>query len=149
LPARPRESARRRFAIPAYDATVCLVRSCGDVEAGPLLTLPEPARRTAAGKVLMAHREPWCRSILALPLMGCTEGTVTDLRLLEQELERIRVDCNALADGEHVDGCVTPTSAKAPQMRGFRRSERKGLEPSTFYIAIVALLSAPTRVACK
>jgi DNA-binding IclR family transcriptional regulator len=36
--------------------------------------------------------------------MACTERTVTDPRLLEQEFERIRVDGYAVADGEHVDG---------------------------------------------
>jgi len=92
------------LSIPAYDATVCLVRSCGEPAAGPLLTLPEPAHCTAAGKVLMAHREPWCRSILALPLMACTERTVTEPALLEREFGRIRVEGYAVADGEHVDG---------------------------------------------
>jgi DNA-binding IclR family transcriptional regulator len=141
------------LAIPAYDATVCLVRSCGDLAAGPLLTLPEPAHCTAAGKVLMAHREPWCRSILALPLVGCTERTVTDPRLLEQEFERIRVAGYAVADGEHVDGvCEVAAPVVGPDgdvLAAIAAAVDGGAEPGLVPDGVAAPVQAAAREATE
>lgn len=92
------------LAIPSYDATVCLVRCCGELAARPPLGDVTPAHCTATGKVLMAHRDAWRHSILAAPLAPCTDRSLTDPLALERELTRVRLDGYATEDGEHLDG---------------------------------------------
>jgi DNA-binding IclR family transcriptional regulator len=92
------------LAIPSYDATLCLVRCSGERAVQPPLGNVTPAHCTAAGKVLMAHRDAWRRSILAAPLMACTDRSLTDPAALEREFTRVRLDGYAGEDGEHRDG---------------------------------------------
>jgi DNA-binding IclR family transcriptional regulator len=73
------------LAIPAYDATVCLVRCVGDGAFEAPLGVITPAHVCAAGKVLLAGRECWRRSVLK-------RLSNDDAEVLESELERIRAD---------------------------------------------------------
>jgi DNA-binding IclR family transcriptional regulator len=88
--------------IPGYRGTVCVARCFGEHGAQPAAVAP--AHCTSAGKVLLAYREAWRRSVLATPLERCTERTVTDPAALDQELDRVRDQGYTLEDGEHLDG---------------------------------------------
>jgi DNA-binding IclR family transcriptional regulator len=90
--------------IPGYRGAVCVARCVGEHGVQPAVAAVAPAHCTAAGKVLLAHRDAWRRSVLARPLQRCTERTVTDPTTLERELDFVRYHRYALEDGEHVDG---------------------------------------------
>jgi len=90
--------------IPGYRGTVCVARCLGEHGAQPAVAAVAPAHCTAAGKVLLAYRDAWRRSVLATPLQRCTERTVTDPTALDGELNRVRRQGYALEDGEHLDG---------------------------------------------
>jgi DNA-binding IclR family transcriptional regulator len=90
--------------IPGYRGTVCVARCLGEHGAQPAVAAVAPAHCTAAGKVLLAYRDAWRRSVLATPLQRCTERTVTDPTALDDELDRVRYQGYALEDGEHLDG---------------------------------------------
>ena len=90
--------------IPGYGGTVCVARRLGEHGIQPAVVAVAPAHCTAAGKVLLAYREPWRRSVLATPLARCTKRTVTDPAALDRELDRVRHQGYALEDEEHLDG---------------------------------------------
>jgi DNA-binding IclR family transcriptional regulator len=92
------------LAIPGYRGTVCLARCVGEHGAQPAVAAVSPAHCTAAGKVLLAYRDAWRRSVLATPLVRCTARTVTDPSALARELHRVRRQGYALEDDEHLDG---------------------------------------------
>jgi DNA-binding IclR family transcriptional regulator len=58
------------------------------------------------GKVLLAHRDAWRRSVLSSPLERCTERTVTDRRALESELSRVRLEATPLRMERTSMACV-------------------------------------------
>jgi DNA-binding IclR family transcriptional regulator len=91
-------------AIPSYQATVCVVRCRGDRATQPPLGEAAPAHCSATGKVLLAYRDAWRRTVLAGHLTRVTDRTITDARELARELERIQRDGYATEDGERVDG---------------------------------------------
>jgi len=95
---------RAMLTIPGYRGTVCVACCLGEHGAQPAVAAVAPAHCTAAGKVLLAHRDAWRRSVLATPLKRCTERTVTDPTALDDELDRVRYQGYALEDGEHIDG---------------------------------------------
>jgi IclR family acetate operon transcriptional repressor len=90
--------------IHGYSGTVCVARCLGEHGAEPGVAAVAPAHCTAAGKVLLAYREAWRRSVLATPLERCTEQTVTDPTVLDDELNRVRYHGYALENEEHLDG---------------------------------------------
>jgi DNA-binding IclR family transcriptional regulator len=91
--------------IPAYDATVCVARCWGEQAEHPPLRPLAPAHCTAAGKVLLAYRDAWRRSVLLRgPLPSCTERSVTDADVLKRQLAQVRANGYAVEDGEHVPG---------------------------------------------
>jgi DNA-binding IclR family transcriptional regulator len=94
------------LAIPGYGATVSIVRCAGGPATQPPLASVAPAHCTATGKVLMAHRDSWRRSILDAPLARCTDRTVTDPCTLDRELAQVRMNGYAVENGEHRDGVV-------------------------------------------
>jgi DNA-binding IclR family transcriptional regulator len=92
------------LAIPGYRATVCVARAFGESAAQPAVAPVTPAHCTAAGKVLLAYRDAWRRSVLATPLNRYTERTLTDATALEDELDRVRRQGYAVEAEEHVEG---------------------------------------------
>lgn len=89
---------------PSYRSALCLAHcaSAGDVR--PQLRELVPAHCTASGKVLLAHRGPWRRSVLGEPLHRHTDRTLTEPDALEQELGRVRDRGCAIEDGEYQEG---------------------------------------------
>jgi DNA-binding IclR family transcriptional regulator len=85
------------FAVPSYRSALRLVRAGREVVAMRDLA---PAHATAAGKLLLAHREPWCEHVLAVALPAVTGRTVTDKLALRAELARVRERGHALEDEE-------------------------------------------------
>src|SRR5512133_2215547 len=90
--------------IPGYGGTVCVARCLGERGTQPAVVAVAPAHCTAPGKVLLAYRESWRRSVLATPLERCAERTVTDPAALHRELDRVRQQGYALEEHEHVGG---------------------------------------------
>ncbi len=90
--------------IPGYRGTVCVARCVGEHGAQAAVAAVSPAHCTAAGKVLLAHRDAWRQSVLATPLQRCTERTVTDPAAVDDELARVRHQGFALEDEEHRGG---------------------------------------------
>jgi DNA-binding IclR family transcriptional regulator len=77
------------LAIPSYRSALCLVHRAGGPDARPQLRELVPAHATAAGKVLLAFRDPWRASVLERPLEALTEHTIVDRGALEAEATRI------------------------------------------------------------
>jgi DNA-binding IclR family transcriptional regulator len=90
--------------IPGYRGSVCIALCVGERGAEPAVAAVAPAHCTAAGKVLLAHRDAWRRSVLATPLERCTSRTVSDPTDLADELDRVRDQGYALEDGEYLEG---------------------------------------------
>jgi DNA-binding IclR family transcriptional regulator len=84
------------LAIPSYQATVCIARCVGARAAYPPLEVIEPAHATAAGRVLLAHREPWRRSVLEELPRRWGRSTI-DVEALQRELDQVRIDGHASA----------------------------------------------------
>lgn len=92
------------LAIPSYRSALCLVHRAGGPDARPQLRELVPAHATAAGKVLLAHRDPWRASVLDRPLDPVTPTTVVDPGALEAEAIRIVGLGYATDDGEFRPG---------------------------------------------
>jgi DNA-binding IclR family transcriptional regulator len=90
--------------IAGYRGTVCVARCLGEHGVEPAVAVVAPAHCTAAGKVLLAYRDDWRRSVLATPLERCTERTVTDPSALERELNRVRYHGYGVENEEHLGG---------------------------------------------
>jgi DNA-binding IclR family transcriptional regulator len=90
--------------IPSYRAVLCLVRAGGDADATPALGELLPAHASAAGKVLLAHRDLWRESLLADPLEPLTDHTRTDPARVTEECELTVVRGWALEDEEQRPG---------------------------------------------
>jgi DNA-binding IclR family transcriptional regulator len=90
--------------IPSYLGVACVVHCddpCGRQPPGPMLRELLPAHATAAGKVLLAFRQPWRDSVLAKPLRRYTEGTITLARDFDRAATEIRSRGYAIDDGEY------------------------------------------------
>jgi DNA-binding IclR family transcriptional regulator len=94
--------AAAHLAIPSYRAVLCLLRSRGDRGTSPALGELVPAHATAAGKVLLAHRAAWRRSLLSEPL-----EPLADPAGVEREAEVTLARGWALEDSEHRPGART------------------------------------------
>jgi DNA-binding IclR family transcriptional regulator len=92
------------LAIPSYRSTLCLVHRAGGPDARPQLRELVPVHATAAGKVLLAYRDPWRLDVLSRPLEPITTRTVTDPAALAAEAERIAERGYAVDDGEFIAG---------------------------------------------
>ena len=90
--------------IPSYRGVACLVHGDERRESRapePMLRELVPAHATAAGKVLLAFRQPWRDSVLARPLRRYTERTMTSPRDIERAGTEIRARGYAIDDGEY------------------------------------------------
>jgi DNA-binding IclR family transcriptional regulator len=95
--------------IPSYRGVACVVHGDGSCAGQPpRLMLREllPAHATAAGKVLLAFRQPWRDRVLASPLPRFTEGTITSARDLERAATQVRTQGYAVENGEYQPGTL-------------------------------------------
>jgi DNA-binding IclR family transcriptional regulator len=111
-----RTGAVAHLAVPSYRSVLCLVRADGPCSRPHLRELI-PAHATAAGKVLLAHREPWRESVLELPLERVTERTVVDPDVVRSECEVTLERGFAFEDGEYRDG-LHGVAAPVPDASG-------------------------------
>jgi IclR family transcriptional regulator, KDG regulon repressor len=92
------------LAIPSYRSSLCLVHRAGGPNARPQLRELVPVHATAAGKVLLAFRDPWRHDVLSRPLEPVTTRTLVDPEALSAEAERIVERGHAIDDGEFLPG---------------------------------------------
>ena len=122
------------LAIPSYRSALRLVRAAGRYDGAPALRDLAPAHAIAAGKLLLAFREPWRDVVLDSPLASVTANTLVDARRLRAELdatrdrgyavedEEFRLGARALAVPVQVDGevvaalAVSSESASLPEL---------------------------------
>jgi DNA-binding IclR family transcriptional regulator len=90
------------LAIPSYSSTLCLVHRAGGPDARPQLRELVPVHATAAGKVLLAFREPWRLDVLSRPLAAVTTRTLVDPGELAAETALVAERGHAVDDGEFV-----------------------------------------------
>jgi DNA-binding IclR family transcriptional regulator len=99
---------------PSYRSALCLVHRAGGPDARPQLRELVPAHAAAAGKVLLAHRDPWRASVLSAPLDAITPRTITEPAAVEREALLTRERGYAVEDGEldiGVRGVAVPVRA--------------------------------------
>ena len=111
------------LAIPSYRSALRLVRVAGAEDGVPALRDLAPAHAIAAGKVLLAFREPWRDVVLDFPLASVTAKTRVDAGALRAELatardrgyavedEEFRAGARALAVPVRIDGEVVAALA--------------------------------------
>jgi IclR family transcriptional regulator, acetate operon repressor len=89
--------------VPSHLFALCLVHAQADTAAAPRPHLRElvPCHCTAAGKALLAWREPWREAVLAQRLESFTERTLTGPEFLRRELTRTVVRGYAVEDREY------------------------------------------------
>jgi IclR family transcriptional regulator, KDG regulon repressor len=95
--------ATAHLTVPSYRSVLCLVHRAGSVDARPHLRELVPAHACAGGKVLLAHREPWRESVLAVELEALTERTIVDPAEIREQCLAIRENGFAVEDGEYRD----------------------------------------------
>jgi IclR family acetate operon transcriptional repressor len=88
------------LAIPSYRSALRLVRVAGPADGVPALRDLAPAHAIAAGKLLLAFREPWRDVVLEFPLTSVTERTLVDADALRAELDTARERGYAVEDEE-------------------------------------------------
>ena len=89
--------------VPSYLSGLRLLRVDGSGAAVPRRDLA-PAHATAGGKLLLAFREPWRRSVLEAPLEQLTAATIVAPELIEADAQRTLERGFALEDGEFTEG---------------------------------------------
>jgi IclR family acetate operon transcriptional repressor len=89
--------------VPSYLSALCIVHADGCGTAAHPRELV-PAHCTAAGKALLAWRQPWRDSVLAHALERRTARTIVDPAALSREADASRVRGYATEDGELEDG---------------------------------------------
>lgn len=90
--------------VPSYRSVLCLVHQASEGPARPQLRELVPCHCTAAGKALLAHRQPWRESVLSRPLERHTERTLVDAAALTAEAQKIRERGFAIEDREYQAG---------------------------------------------
>jgi len=88
------------LAIPSYRSALRLVHVAGSGDGVPALRDLAPAHAIAAGKLLLAFRDPWREVVLAAPLASLTDRTLVDAGRLRAELDRTRDRGYAVEDEE-------------------------------------------------
>jgi DNA-binding IclR family transcriptional regulator len=90
--------------IPSYRGVACVLHCDGSRRGHcpePMLRELLPAHATAAGKVLLAFRQPWRDSVLANALPRYTDATVTSRLDIERNAAHTRARGYAIDDGEY------------------------------------------------
>jgi DNA-binding IclR family transcriptional regulator len=88
------------LAVPSYRSALRLVRATGEPDGAPALRDLAPANAIAAGKLLLAFRDPWRHTVLEAPLHALTEHTLIEPGALRADLERARERGYAIEDEE-------------------------------------------------
>jgi DNA-binding IclR family transcriptional regulator len=127
------EGGAVHLAVPSYRSALRLVRAAGEgkTERRDLA----PAHATAAGKLLLAFREPWREVVLDAPLEPVTERTLIDPGAVRRDVAAARERGYAKEDGEFRPG----TRAIAVPVR----------DGSGDVIAALALSSLPEPAAAR
>lgn len=99
--------------VPSYLSALCLVHAPSQPGEGcrPHLRELVPCHCTAAGKALLAWREPWREAVLTQPLAAFTDRTATGPDWLRKELARTVARGYAIEDREyepHTRGLAAP-----------------------------------------
>jgi DNA-binding IclR family transcriptional regulator len=91
------------LSVPSLLSALCLVHWAGDMAASQRPQLRElvPCHCTAAGKALLAWREPWREAVLAQPLTRFTDRTMTAPDWLRRELGRTAARGYSIEDREY------------------------------------------------
>jgi IclR family transcriptional regulator, acetate operon repressor len=76
------------LAVPSYRSALRLVRATPSRDGSPAARDLAPAHAIAAGKLLLAFREPWQAVVLSSPLPAVTERTLVDPAALRSDLLR-------------------------------------------------------------
>jgi DNA-binding IclR family transcriptional regulator len=109
-----RTRAVAHLVIPSYRDIAC-VAHCEDPDAAqppePMLRERLPPHATAAGKVLLAYRQPWRDGLLREPLGSHTERTITAPAEIERAAARTRTLGYAIDDGEYKPGTLAIAAA--------------------------------------
>ena len=92
--------ATAHLAIPSYRSALCLVHRAGGPDARPQLRELVPAHAAAAGKLLLAYRDPWRESVLQRPLDQLTPRTIVVADAIRAEAAAIVQRGYALDDEE-------------------------------------------------
>jgi DNA-binding IclR family transcriptional regulator len=96
---------------PSVGAVPCPRRTRGRLRLPSHLRELVPCHCTAAGKALLAGREPWREAVLSQPLQSFTDRTLTGPQWLRRELERTVARGYAIEDREyepHARGLAAP-----------------------------------------
>jgi IclR family transcriptional regulator, acetate operon repressor len=96
--------ATAHLAIPSYRSALCLVHRAGGPDARPQLRELVPAHAAAAGKLLLAYRDPWRESVLQLPLDPVTPQTIVAPEAIHAEAAAIVQRGYAVDDEELCTG---------------------------------------------
>jgi DNA-binding IclR family transcriptional regulator len=92
------------LAVPSYRSALRLVRATGEAGSAPAMRDLAPAHAIAAGKLLLAFRDPWREVVLTSPLSAVTERTLVDPVALRADLAATRERGYAVEDGEFRPG---------------------------------------------
>jgi DNA-binding IclR family transcriptional regulator len=133
-----RTGAAVHLAVPSYRSALRLVRAAGEAGGAPALRDLAPAHAIAAGKLLLAFRDPWRDVVLAAPLAPVTERTLVDPGALRADLGATRERGYAREDGEFRPGA----SALAVPVRGAGGEVVAALALSTGADALLEPLTA-------
>ena len=104
-----RTAAVAHLIIPSYRGAACVVHCAHPDPAPPpepMLRELLPAHATAAGKVLLAHRQPWRDSVLRAPLRAHTERTITAPAEIARAAAQTHKLGYAIDDGEYGPGTL-------------------------------------------
>jgi DNA-binding IclR family transcriptional regulator len=124
------------LAVPSYRSALRLVHVTGLADVTPDARDLAPAQAVAAGKLLLAFREPWRDVVLAGPLAAVTERTLTDPATLRADLDAISARGYAIEDGEFRAG----VRALAAPVRGDGGEVVAALALSSADLPLAALL---------
>jgi DNA-binding IclR family transcriptional regulator len=110
---RDRVGESSHLCVPSHLFALCLVHATGQSSAAcrPQVRELVPCHCTAAGKALLAWREPWRDGILTQPLEAFTERTIVGPVFLRRELARTAARGYSVEDGEfepHTRGVAAP-----------------------------------------
>jgi IclR family acetate operon transcriptional repressor len=94
------------LAVPSYRSALRLVRATPSADGRAAARDLTPANAIAAGKLLLAFRDPWREVVLASPLTPLTERTLVEPSVLRADLERTRERGYALEQEEFRVGTV-------------------------------------------
>lgn len=92
------------LAVPSYRSALRLIRATPRAEGVLAARDLAPANAIAAGKLLLAFRDPWREVVLASPLTPVTEHTLTEPAALRADLARALERGYALEEEEYRPG---------------------------------------------